>query len=266
MPPENFPPSPALGEEPLATGAFEQFLDRHQKAIGLLAVLLVLGAIGLIIYRGIDESRERTAGEALTHATDLASLKKVTEEHSGTAAAGSAEVLLAANQWTAGQQDDAIATLKSFIDSKPDHPARPSAQASLASKLVSQGKKDEAAAIYQSIADDPKARFLAPYALISLGDLAKDSGDVAKAEASYQKARNEFPESSFAETAMRRLSLLKAKAPTEISPPPAPAPELDATESEAPIFSAPPVQDFIPPSSNETPASSGEATPEVPKP
>ena len=63
-----------------------------------------------------------------------------------------------------------------------------------------------------------------PYALISLGDIAKVAGDLEKAEASYSRVKTDFSESSFAETANRRIATLKAKPPVEIAPPPSPQP------------------------------------------
>lgn len=221
--PADLPESPVpLAEISQGPNAFEQFLDRNQKNLVILAILLAIGAAVLVIYRGIEKSRMETAGAALNKAEDLASLQAVVKDHAGTTAALSAMVLLADRQWSEGQQDAAIETLRSFISSSPDHPARPAAQASLASKLMTQGKSADAARIFEDVVADPSARFIAPYALISLGDISKVAGDLEKAEASYKRVKTEFPDSSFADTANRRIAILKAKPPVEIEPPPAP--------------------------------------------
>lgn len=214
-----------LGEIAQGPGAFELFLDRNQKNLVILAILLVIAAAALIIYRGIERGQEEAGGAALTKAEDLPALQSVVKDHPETAAAGSAMVLLANRQWTEGQQDASLETLRKFLAEMPEHPGRFTAKASLGSKLMAQGKTGDATKIFEELSDDPSAAFIAPFALVSLGDLAKTSGDNEKAEAFYNRARTEFPESNFAETATTRIALLKAKPPVEVAPPAPPAGE-----------------------------------------
>ncbi len=256
-----------LAEISQAPNAFEAFLDRNQKGVAALAVLLVIGAIGAVIYRGIETSRQESAGAALTKAEDLVAYQAVVDGNKDTAAAGSAMVLLANSQWTANKQDDAIATLQKFISTYPTHPALPSAKANLGSKLMAQGKSGEAVKVFEELVADPAAKFIAPFALISLGDIAKAAGDLEKAGASYAKVKGDFPESSFSETANRRIATLKAKPPVEIEPPPAPPtpPAVDATPSPALNpggISVTPTSETPPPV--EIPAPGTETTPKLP--
>ena len=209
-----------LAEISQGPNAFEVFLDRNQKGIVALAILLALGAVGLVIYRGIETSRQETAGAALNEAGDLAAFQAVVDGHADTVAAGSAMVLLADSQWAASKQDDAIATLRKLIATSPSHPAIPTAKANLGAKLMAQGKSGDAAKVFDELVTDPGARYIAPFALISLGDLSRTAGDLEKAEASYIRVKTDFPESSFADTANRRIATLKAKPPVEIEPPP----------------------------------------------
>jgi predicted negative regulator of RcsB-dependent stress response len=211
-----------LAEISQGPSAFEQFLDRNQKNLVILAILVALGTAGYVVYSGIEDSKQKTAGAALNKAEDLASLQSIISEHPDTRAAKSAMLLLADKQWSEGQQDNAVETLRKFIDSNADHPAIGSAKASLASKLMAQGKSGDATTLFQEIADDPKERFIAPFALISLGDIAKAAGDIAKAETHYNRINTEFSGSSFNQTAGKRIASLKAKAPVEIAPPPKP--------------------------------------------
>ena len=238
-----------LAEISQGPNAFEVFLDRNQKGIVAFAILLALGAIGLVIYRGVETSRQESAGAALTKATDLAAYQAVVDGHADTVAAGSAMVLLADSQWTANQQDAAIATLRKFIAASPTHPAIPTAKANLGAKLMAQGKSGDATKVFDELVADPAARYIAPFALISLGDLSKSGGDLEKAEASYNKVKTEFPESSFAETASRRIATLKAKPPVEIEPPPAPATPPPADPTAA-------IRAAMPPGVTVTPAES----------
>lgn len=211
-----------LAEISQGPNAFEAFLDRNQKGIVVFAILLALGAVAAVVYRGVESSRQETAGAELTKAEDLAALQAVVTGNPNTTAAGSAMVLLANSQWTAGKKDEAVSSLQKFISAYPEHPAVPSAKANLASKLMAQGKSGDASKIFDDLVADPAARYIAPFALISLGDISKAAGDTEKAEASYNKAKTSFPDSSFAETANRRLAILKTKPPAEIEAPPTP--------------------------------------------
>ena len=228
-----------LAEISQGPNAFEQFLDRNQKNLVILAILLAIGTAALVVYRGIEQSHQETAGAALAKAEDLAALQAVITEHADTIAAHSAMILLADRQWTAGQQDAAIDTLRKFIAANADHPARPTAQASLGAKLMIQGKAAEAAPIFQAMVDDPKAGFIAPYALICLGDISKTAGDLDKAAAAYNRVKTDFPDSGFAETAKKRAATLKTKPPVEIEPPP--APKTETTPAATPLAIPAPV-------------------------
>lgn len=208
-----------LGEISQAPPALEMFLDKHQTKLIVVAALLAILAVVYVVYKGIVQSGEETAGELLAKAEDVSDLQGVVKNHEGTAAAYSAKVLLAEKQWEDGQQDDAVATLKAFIEGGSDHPALANAKASLASKLLAQGKQDEAAEMFRRITDDPDTRFLAPYAWISLGDIEAAKGNTEAAMKAYDTVGTEFPGSNFSRDAAQRALLLKAKAPVEVAAP-----------------------------------------------
>lgn len=248
-----------LAEISQGPNAFELFLDRHQKGIVVFAILLALGAAAAVVYRGVENSHQETAGAALSKAESLTDLEKVVTDNADTIAAGSAMVLLADSQWLAGKQDDGIATLRKFIATYPKHPALATAKASLGSKLMVQGKTGDATKVFDDLAADPDARFIAPFALISLGDMAKSAGDLAKAEGYYNKAKEAFPDSSFSETANRSLGILKAKLPAEIEPPPTPS--AAATPPEDPTAA---IRAALPPGISVTPVPQPTPTPTPP--
>lgn len=222
MPAERQDPAVPLAEIAQGPSAFEQFLDKNQKSLLVLAVLLLVGAAAVVVYRGVEEGRQRAAGAALSLTTDSPGLQALIDNHAGSRAAQSANVLLAERHWSEGRQDNAIEILREFIDSNPNHVALPTARASLGSKLMTQGKSAEAAAVFQDIVNDTRSRFLVPYALINLGDLAKTAGDIDQAENHYTRARTDHPDSGFATTASERLASLRAALPVEVDPPPAP--------------------------------------------
>ncbi|MGA0845729.1 MAG: tetratricopeptide repeat protein, partial [Luteolibacter sp.] len=187
--PENATP---LAEITHGPSAFERFLDRNQKLLAVLGILLVIATAAWVVYSGIQKSHQETAGAALQKATDLSAIRKVIDEFPDTPAASSAMILLANAQWDDNQQDTAIQTLRDFISAQPKHPAIATAQASLGSKLMQQGKSADAASAFQAIIDNPTSTYLDGFALISLGDLAKSAGDLDRAETYYQRARTDF--------------------------------------------------------------------------
>lgn len=214
-----------LAEISHGPSAFEAFLDRNQKGMIVLGVSLVAATAGWIIYKGLKDGAEKSAGAILSKADDLPALQDLVKSSPETAAAGSAQLVIASKQWDAGDQDASIETLRAFIATNLKHPALPSARASLASRLTQQGKTDEAAALFREIADAPESRFIAPYALVSLGDIAKAEGKFDDAEKSYKRVQDEFSSSPFANLAGQHLRMLHFKPPVEIEPPPVPEPK-----------------------------------------
>jgi TolA-binding protein len=195
-----------LAEISQGPNAFEAFLDRNQKGLIALTVVLALACAGVVVYRGIESERQKGAGNDLVKAADLAAYQAVADNHANTAAGGSALILLANSQWKEGKKDEAAATLRKFIDTYPEHPALPEAKASLGSKLMAQGKSGDATKLFEELVSDPKAKYIAPFALISLGDIAKAAGDIEKAEKSYSEVKSQFPDSNFASAAGERIA------------------------------------------------------------
>jgi predicted negative regulator of RcsB-dependent stress response len=233
--PENTTPTIApLAEINLGPSKFEQFLDNNQKTLAVLLAVAVVASAVYIVIRGVEKSREHSAGAALSKATDSAALQEVISSHANTNAAASAKLLLADMQAGEGKTDVSIKTLQDFIATNTDHPAKPTASDKLAAKLMSEGKTAEASAIFQDLVSDPKARYIAPYALICLGDIAKAGGDPAKAESYFNQVKTEFAESSFASIAAERLATVKTKPPVEVeAPAPAPEPQKASPEQKS---------------------------------
>lgn len=258
-----------LAEISQGPNAFEAFLDRNQKGLVALAAALALGAVGVVIYRGVAQSARETAGAALTKADSAAAYQAVADANADTASAGSALVLLANSQWDAGEKDKAVATLQKFVSTYPSHPALPSAKANLGSKLLSQGKTGDAEKVFEELVSAPEAKYIAPFALISLGDIAKAAGDTAKAKASYEKVQSEFPDSTFSQTASQRILVINAKPPVEVDAPPAPVTPSPSGDAGAPPALTPPPTSVMPSlevPAVEIPADAPVEEPAAPKP
>jgi len=220
-----------LGEISQAPPAFEAFLENNQGKVIILAVILAISTAGYVVVKGLKESAEVSAGNLLASSDEISDLQSITKNHQGTAAAFSAKILLAEKQWEDGEQDDAIGTLRAFIDTDDAHAGRASAQASLAAKLRVQGKMDEAEEIFRDLTDNPDARYLAPYAWISLGDIEVEKGNLEAAAAAYEAVERDFPGSSYAQEAINRRLLLKATSPVEVSAPIS-VPDVSFTDGE----------------------------------
>lgn len=257
-----------LAEISQGPNAFEAFLDRNQKGLVALAAALAIGAVGVVVYRGIAQSAQESAGAALTKSDSAAAYQAVVDEHADTAAAGSALVLLANSQWDANEKDKAVASLRKFISTYPSHPALPSAKANLGSKLLAQGKTGDATKVFEELVSAPEAKYIAPFALVALGDIAKAAGDLTKAEESYKKVQSDFPDSSFSQTASQRLLVIKAKPPVEIEAPAAPVTPSPAGAGAPPSLTPPPtsVMPSLEVPTVEVPVEAPVEEPTAPKP
>lgn len=252
-------PSAPLAEISHGPSAFELFLDRNQKSLLVLLILLILGVAGFVVYQGIEDGTRVTAGNSLYRANDADALQKVIAEYPKTPAGATAHILLAEKQWSDGQQESAIETLQTFLAGSTGHPGLPSAKAALAAKLMAQGKAAEAASSFEEIVDDPASAYLAPYALLCLGDMALAAGDKEKASTYYKRSQSDFPNSGFNQKITQRIASLDASLPVEIDPPPA-APE---PKPATPSFPVPFAPDAIP---QEITIPSGDTTPSPEKP
>lgn len=212
-------PSTPLAEITHGPSKFEEFLENNQKLLLLITVLIALGTVVFVVMRGVEKGKQEAAGASMIDAMNAAELEKIIDEHAGTQASKSAQLLLADKQWSLGERDAAIATLREFLADQADHPAAPTAKASLASKLVVEGRSDEAAALLEDLIDDPETRHLGAYALISLGDIAATADQQDKAMRCYERVIADYSDSDFVTTANSRIRDLGAVAPSVVDAP-----------------------------------------------
>lgn len=238
-----------LGEIVQGPSAFEQFLDRHQKALAVTAVVCALGIGGWMVNRTIQADQALAAGSALFAAKDPAALEKVSTDFAGTPAAVTASLAASDLLWKNDKQDEAIQHLRDILANHSTHPAAAVAQQSLGLRLLAQGKMDDAQSAFEAVLVRTDARYLAPIAHISLGDIAKSAGKIEVAEKHYRTVIDDFSDSSFLNTAQDRLKFLSYQAPTEIEPPPSveepPASLAQPTDDEEPAKTGNPLIDGL---------------------
>ena len=236
---------------------FEEFLEKYQKLLVILAILVFLGVLAYVIVTGLEKKNAAEAGAAFMQATDEESLNKIITDYSSSPAAGTAAMAIAQLRTT---DDDRTAALNHFIDNYPDHPGIPAKLLELALIQMNADKDadlgDPSFTLIKLIEND-KSAFLAPRAKIALADIAASNNELQKAEQIYNEIKDS--QTYFSNVAAERLLYLKAEEPVLVKKKPAaPAPVEGSTPPAAP---APAVQ---PASSLELPSTPAPAaTPNV---
>ena len=179
----------------------EVFWIKHQKNV-LLFTLLFLLALGT--YAASEWLRERKltgAQDLLASAKTPADYQKLIAQYPGTAAAGNAHLLAAAQLRKDGQLDESSALLRAFAEKYPEHQMVSGAWTSLAANLEAQGKADEALAMYQKVSTSYAGSFSAPVALMAQARLLKVKGKTEEAGKIYAQVIARYPETALAQQA-----------------------------------------------------------------
>ncbi|MCH7225873.1 tetratricopeptide repeat protein [Haloferula sp. A504] len=208
-----------IGEITHGPSSFEQFLDRNQKAMIVLGLVLALGVGAWVVISGMEEGKRLAAGEALVGADDVSAMQDVVKNHPGTPAAASAAVLLSDMQWDEGQQSAAIETLRGEIEANPDHPATVPARARLATRLLQQGDRESASARFEEIVERPDSAYLAPYALLSLSEIAREEGRIEEAKELLERAAEDYPDNPLRWLVTQAISYVDFEMPEAVDPP-----------------------------------------------
>jgi len=203
---------------------FEEFLEKNQKKLFILAILIFLGVLSYVFITGLEKKYAAEAGAAFMQATDEESLNKIITDHSSSPAAGTAAMAIAQLRTT---DDDRTAALNHFIDNYPDHPGVPAKLLELALIQMNAGKNSDADITLNKLISNDKSAFLAPRAKIALADIAASSNELKKAEQIYTEIKDS--QTHFSNVAAERLLYLTAKEPVLVKKKPvAPAPGEEA--------------------------------------
>lgn len=241
------------------------FWDRHKTEIIAAVVIALLATAAFAGYRFYNYRLETSAAQALASATSGPDYQKVIATYAGTAASGTAALLLAEEQRAAGKFADANSTLQSFIDKNPGHEMVSTARMATAANLESLDKRDEALTMYQRIASTEPRGFNAPLALISQIHLLKEKGQIDEARRVCETVINQYHESYLASEATRQLRLLKR--PAESTQNPVAAQSQSAPGTAAPASSASTTQNLPVTAPKNAPAAKRAASASaVPKP
>ena len=236
----------------------QMFWVRHKAAIvgGLLTVILTVAAY--TGYRLHTNQRNAAAAARLAQAKGAADYEKLIKEYSGTTAAPSAYLLLAAVQRKEQKLAEANTTLKTFIDKNPKHELVTTAKMAMAANTEAMGKPDEALEMYRRLAADYPQSFTAPLAMLAEVPLLKAKGDIEGARRVCEIVLTQYRGSYVAAEATRHLRMLKTpQAEGATSAVLAPA---NQAASE-PAASAAPTASISSPATSLSPAASVAPTP-----
>ena len=223
-----------IGEIAHGPSSFEQFLDRNQKSMIVLGLVLAIAVGAWVVVSGMEKGKRLAAGEALVGANDVAAMQDVVKNHPDTPAAASGAVLLSDMQWDEGQQSAAIETLREEIAANPDHPATVPARARLATRLLQQGDRESASAQFEEIVDRPDSAYLAPYALLSLSEISREQGNLEEARELLERASEDYPENPLRWLVTQAISYVDFEMPEAIDPPALPEEPTGPTGDLAP--------------------------------
>jgi len=222
---------------------FEEFLEKNQKKLMVLAILVFLAVIAYVVITGLEKKGHKDAGAAFMNASTEEEYNQVITEYSSSATAGSSAMAIAQLRST---DDDRIKALDHFIATYPDHPGIPAKLLELALVQINAGKNDDAKANLNKLLSDENSAYLAPRAEIALADIASSS-DIEEAERLYTKVRD--TENHFSNVAAERLLYLKATEPQEVKAAPtpqAPVPVPQATITPSTPFPVTPEAPAVP--------------------
>ena len=241
-----------LGEIEQGPSKFDLFLDKNQKNLLIVGIILVLLVAGYIIMKGMQKNKGLDSSAAFISADSVEDYTDVANNYSGTPAGGSALLALANAQWEKDQKDDAISTLKNFVDQYSDHKAYPATLVNLSSKLTATDKVSEATTYLEEVVDLQDASF-SPIANYLLAEQKLVSGDQAGAIAKLEQLMKLSDEElgDLKPLVERGLDFSKSPRPEVVAAPVIPVtPEespasTDATPAELPLIDSPVIQEDI---------------------
>jgi tetratricopeptide (TPR) repeat protein len=161
---------------------------------------------------GPNAPPSRFATQAEKYRQALTDLEGVERRYSSHPLAARARYYAALCKIELGQLAEAEATLQQVASKSGGDALEPAlAQLALADLSRRKGQMDQAAEAYKKIVDDPKAVVPRDHALMSLAQTLEEAQKPAEAQAAYERLVREFPSSTYAGDAQRRVEYLQAR-------------------------------------------------------
>ncbi len=241
------------------------FWERNKMPIliGIAAILVALAGYGALRY--MKARKDAAAAAILAEAKLPETYQKLIAEYPSTPAAGSAYLMLAAEQRKSDKFDESNGTLQNFLSKNGKHSLAATAKMMIGANFESLGKTDEALEHYHRLAADHPKNFNAPLAMLAQVRLLKAKGNQDEARKVCETILTQYRESYASAEATQQLRQLK---PAE-TPAPAPAAAAAAPGAEGAEGAAAPqdaasapadVAASVPPV-EASPAASAAATP-----
>lgn len=185
------------------------FWELHKTKIIIYAVILIVALAGFGVFQ-VSSSRAAAETRAmLANASSADDYRAIISKFPGSAEAGNATLLLAADLRKKGEFDKALELLRSFSDLYPTHSFASGALLSIAETLRAQGKTNEAIDAYQNVYSRYSTSFSAPAAMLARASLLRASGKIEEARRGYENMIAQYPESALVSEAREQLRLLK---------------------------------------------------------
>lgn len=169
---------------------FDVFLDKNQKKLIVLAILLLVGMVTYLVVDGLTKISAQSAGAKVTNATtaaEYAEASKNAPDNTSTTA-----ILLMAKAQASTDIDGAIDTLKKMIADYPNSVVSEDATISLAMLQVEAGLNEEAKKTLTDISTNSSFKYTQPIAKLVLADLTLATGDLASAKELVTKASEQL--------------------------------------------------------------------------
>ena len=231
------------------------FWYKYQREIAILLGLAVVGMVGVAGYRLYRDRREATAATLFSAAKTPVAYEALINQHSDTAAAASAYLLLADAQSKSGKYAEANTTLMKFLEKFPRHELANTARMAMAANEQAMGKEDEAFATYQQVASANVPGFNAPMALIEQVHILQEKGKTEDARRICETIMMQYRDSYAAMEASQLLRTFLKTAKPETPPVVAsPKPGAPASASVPPTVKVLPAAPPAPTSASVAPA------------
>jgi TolA-binding protein len=228
-----------IPSEPLPDTGFDPLLfwDEHKGKVLLYGTLLIVALVGYAIYEIAKSHRIAEAGRAFAEAGSAADYRRVAERFPKSVAGGNAALALGGLLREEKKLEESEAALRKFLKDHSEHPLASSGLISLAATLEAQGRTDEALDVLRQVSTRYAASHDAPLAMILQAGILKARSRPEEARRAYEGVISQFPESIYAQQAMREMRSIQPAANSV----PSPSPTAAASPASSPAGTATPV-------------------------